>query len=233
MHAGTSVARAEPRHDAKKAVPPACGEGMVLVDGNYCPDVEQVCKRYADPPGRYQYFRCLEYAPSRCLSKKRSHLHFCIDRYEYSAESDSLPANFKSFSDAKNVCASEGKRVCLESEWQLACEGEEMRPYPYGWTRDADACHADVAALMKPDGHLKDQRAPSGSHPHCASPFGVQDMTGNLEEFVALDAHPSLPAMKGAYWQPGRNHCRAKQTAHDAYYNGVETGFRCCADPTN
>jgi hypothetical protein len=37
--------------------------------------------------------------------------------------------------------------------------------------------------------------------------------------------------MKGAYWQPGRNFCRAAQTAHDRYYNGTETGFRCCSDP--
>jgi hypothetical protein len=57
------------------------------------------------------------------------------------------------------------------------------------------------------------------------------DMAGNLEEFVAMDIQgPPTPAMKGAYWQPSRNFCRAAQTAHDRYYNGTETGFRCCSD---
>jgi hypothetical protein len=37
--------------------------------------------------------------------------------------------------------------------------------------------------------------------------------------------------MKGAFWQPSRNFCRAAQTAHDRYYNGTETGFRCCSEP--
>jgi hypothetical protein len=56
-------------------------------------------------------------------------------------------------------------------------------------------------------------------------------MTGNLEEFVTIDrSRPERPAMKGAYWQPGRNHCRAAQTAHDRFYKGTETGFRCCSD---
>jgi formylglycine-generating enzyme required for sulfatase activity len=80
-------------------------------------------------------------------------------------------------------------------------------------------------------GELRDLRAPPGTHPRCASPFGVYDMTGNLEEFVAIDGSlPVRPAMKGAYWQPSRNFCRAAQTAHDRYYNGTETGFRCCSD---
>jgi hypothetical protein len=59
----------------------------------------------------------------------------------------------------------------------------------------------------------------------------VRNLAGNLEEFVALDGPGrARPAMKGAYWQPSRNFCRAAQTAHDEYYNGIETGFRCCAD---
>jgi hypothetical protein len=63
------------------------------------------------------------------------------------------------------------------------------------------------------------------------SPFGVFDLAGNLEEFVTIDgSSPPRPAMKGAYWQPGRNFCRAAQTAHDNLYRGTETGFRCCSE---
>jgi formylglycine-generating enzyme required for sulfatase activity len=205
---------------------------MVLVEGEYCENVQHKSLRYLDPPGRYHEFRCAEYEkPARCLSDERVSLRFCIDRDEFTRKSSTLPENHKSFSDAIATCRARGARVCQESEWNFACEGEEMRPYPYGFSRDSAACNADHTGLMDRSGRLKDQRSPVGSHPRCASPFGVRDLAGNLEEFVALDTRgPLTPAMKGAYWQPGRNHCRAKQTAHDRYYKGTETGFRCCAE---
>lgn len=215
-----------------KAEQPACPDNMVLVEGEYCPDVRQNCLRWMDPEGPYEHFRCAEYAqPATCLSKERKTMRFCIDKHEYVPEGDTLPANFKSWTHAEKTCKGLGKRVCMESEWNFACEGEEMRPYPYGWKRDSSACNADHTDLVNSEGTLKDRRAPPGTHPRCASPFGVMDMAGNLEEFVTIDGStPERPAMKGAYWQPSRNFCRAAQTAHDRYYNGMETGFRCCAD---
>ncbi len=210
----------------------ACPAGMVLVEGDYCPDVELHCDKYADPPGRYQHFRCLQYSPSTCRSKERKHLRYCIDRHEFTRAGETLPANHQSWTDADRTCRSLGKRVCQESEYVFACEGEEMRPYPYGFSRDSEACNADRNPVVDDAGQLRDLRAPSGSYSRCLSPFGVADLAGNMEEFVTIDgSRPPRPAMKGAYWQPGRNFCRAAQTAHDKVYKGTETGFRCCADP--
>jgi hypothetical protein len=208
-----------------------CPDNMILVDGNYCPEVQQVCKRYMDPPGRYEYFRCAEYQqPAKCLSNKK-HLRYCIDRDEYVPPGETLPANDQSWTMADRTCKSMGKRVCMESEWNFACEGEEMRPYPYGFKRDATACNADHTDIINETGQLKDLRAPADAYPRCVSPFGVRNLSGNLEEFVSIDgSKPVRPAMKGAYWQPSRNFCRAAQTAHDQFYHGTETGFRCCAD---
>lgn len=207
-----------------------CPSGMVFVQGDYCPRVRHTCLFYLDPPGRYHEFRCQRYGAPRCLSERR-HLTFCIDRDEYAEEGDALPANYKSFTDAERLCRAAGKRVCRESEWNFACEGEQMRAYPYGFERDADICNADHTDILDDKGRLRDKRVPADTYPGCVSPFKVRNMAGNLEEFVARDGtRPVLPAMKGAYWQPGRNSCRAAQTAHDRYYNGVETGFRCCAD---
>jgi sulfatase modifying factor 1 len=209
-----------------------CPAGMALVEGMYCPDVKQRCLRYLDPPGRYHAFRCAEYGQPKCASPQRKRLRFCIDRNEYRQDGESLPANHMSFTHAVRVCGELGKRICKESEWNFACEGEAMRAYPYGMARDSSACNADRTDLLDERGLLKDLRAASGSFPRCTSPFGVRDLAGNLEEFVAMDVRgPPRPAMKGAYWQPGRNDCRAAQTAHDAFYNGTETGFRCCAEP--
>lgn len=212
-----------------------CEEGMVLVEGEYCPKVEQRCQRWMDPEGPYRYFRCAEYAEPRCKSAERVSMRFCIDRDEYTAQGGNLPANYQSFTHAARTCKSLGKRVCRESEWNFACEGEAMQPYPYGFSRDASACNADHTDIVNTSGKLHDRRAPVGSHARCESPFGVRDMTGNLEEFVAMDGPSAVPrpAMKGSYWQPGRNNCRAAQTKHDAYYNGVETGFRCCSEPAS
>ena len=217
-----------------KAEPTSCGEGMALVEGKYCPDVRLNCKKYLDPEGRYQYFRCAEYGPSTCLSKERRSMRFCIDKHEFTPLGETLPANHQSWRDGDRTCKKLGKRMCMESEYNFACEGENMQPYPYGFTRDATACNADRDDVVSPAGTLRDLRAPSGSYERCTSPFGVADLSGNLEEFVTIDrSTPARPAMKGSYWQPGRNFCRAAQTAHDMYYNGTETGFRCCSDASD
>ncbi len=216
---------------AAEPPPSSCGKDMALVEGDYCPDVRLNCKKYLDPKGRYEYFRCAEYGPSTCLSKERKHLRFCMDKHEFTEEGETLPANHRSWRDGDRTCKKLGKRMCLESEYNFACEGENMQPYPYGFTRDATACNADRDDVVSPQGVLRDLRAPSGSYERCMSPFGVADLAGNLEEFVTIDrSTPARPAMKGSYWQPGRNFCRAAQTAHDMYYNGTETGFRCCSE---
>jgi formylglycine-generating enzyme required for sulfatase activity len=210
---------------------------MVLVEGNYCPEVRHTCLQWLDPPGPYEYFRCARYGAPSCVSPKRKSMRFCIDRDEYTEPGDKLPVAHQSWTSAKNKCESLGKRLCLESEWQFACEGEEMRPYPYGFVRDASACNIDRSDLGRPNSGLRDLREPAGSHPRCVSPFGVRDMSGNIEEWATLDvpgtSHDGLPdrsSMKGAWWLPGRNHCRAATTRHGETYEGSQVGIRCCAD---
>ncbi len=211
----------------------ACPDGMVLVEGEYCPHVEQRCRRWMDPPGRYHEYRCAEYEqPARCVGS-RTHERFCIDRRERTEGGTDLPLNVQSWTDAKHTCEAAGARVCKESEWNFACEGEEMRPYPYGWRREAARCNADRLDLLAIDApwKLRDERAPAGAHPSCASPFGVLDMAGNVAEWVSVDRVPegTVVVQKGNWWQPGKHACRDAQGGHDRYYKGTETGFRCCA----
>ncbi|MEO8902708.1 MAG: SUMF1/EgtB/PvdO family nonheme iron enzyme, partial [Polyangiaceae bacterium] len=124
------------------AAPSSCGEGMAMVEGKYCPDVRLNCKKYLDAKGRYEYFRCAEYGPSTCLSKERKQMRFCIDKHEFTEQGETLPANHRSWRDGDRTCRKLGKRMCMESEYNFACEGENMQPYPYGFTRDATACNA-------------------------------------------------------------------------------------------
>jgi hypothetical protein len=229
--AATVPVRDEPAGVATQRLPvPECPAGMVSVEGEYCPKVAHRCIAWLDPPGPFR--RCKLYEkPARCLVARRA-TSFCIERDEHVHVDARLPTNKKSFLQAGRICAEAGKRLCKESEWNFACEGEELRPYPYGWERDASACNADHLLLSAGAHTLRDLRSGPGAFPRCSSPFGVLDMAGNLEELVARDDRPSWPALKGAHWLPGRNHCRARQTIHGRGYAGIETGFRCCSDPS-
>lgn len=207
---------------------------MVLVRGDYCPEVEHRCARWLDPEGA-AFARCAEYArPARCKAPRVA-LEFCIDEREYTPSGESLPLNHASFDIGKRICKSLGKRLCTESEWVFACEGEEMRPYPYGWER-RPVCNQDRTDLYLPDQRrqvLADHRWPSGSRAGCISPFGVFDMVGNLDESV-LKVPPGRPpfsnALKGGWWMPARNRCRPATTAHDDHFTGMQIGVRCCRD---
>ena len=137
-----------------------------------------------------------------------------------------------SWTESTALCEANGARLCKTSEWQFACEGEEMRPYPYGWERDNAACNVDVMTGLGKVGKLVDHRTPVSAHPRCVSPFGVHDMAGNVDEWATVDGLPrgKREVMKGSWWLPGRHACRSAQGGHGASYGGTESGTRCCAN---
>ncbi len=212
---------------------PVCPSGMLLVDGDYCPDVEQTCLEWMDPPGPYQHFRCKRYQQPATCKGARKHERFCIDERERTEDNSDVPRNHMSWTSAQSLCRSDGARLCMTREWQFACEGEEMRPYPYGWERDSSTCNADISKGLGRVGSLVDHRAPASAHPNCVSAFGVHDMAGNVDEWATIDGAPKgvREVMKGSWWMPGRNSCRSAQGGHGAMYGGTESGARCCADP--
>ena len=230
-----SVAAVEEDEQLLAAPPPApsaCPTGMVFVEGEYCPDVQQKCLEWMDPPGPYQFFRCKRYAKPAACRGARVHKRFCIDATERTEVGSDLPMNKQSWTMAKGVCEGAGARLCMTSEWNFACEGEEMRPYPYGWERDRATCNADIATGLGHIGGLVDHRAPASAHPQCTSAFGVHDMAGNVDEWATVDGAPkgTREVMKGSWWMPGRNSCRSFQGGHGASYGGTESGVRCCKD---
>jgi formylglycine-generating enzyme len=231
--------KAETPEAAKKAAASSggCATGMVLVEGEYCPEVEQSCLEWMDPPtSRYAHFRCKRYAKPATCKVPKVHRRYCIDATERTEPGTSLPRHFMSWTSSKALCESEGARLCRESEWIFACEGEEMRPYPYGWERDSTACNVDIMEGIGRVGRLNDHRSEVGSHEKCASPFGVQDMAGNVEEWTQADGPGNGSKMgwkevlKGSWWIPSRHACRQFQVGHNDVYNGGETGTRCCKD---
>lgn len=217
-----------------------CPEGMLLVEGEYCPNVDQRCLRWLDPD---EQLRCAEFAPSRCIGRRR-HIAVCMDEYEYPNRRGAYPQVMVSWYAARRACEARGARLCTMAEWTFACEGEQMLPYPYGYVRDATACRIDHqtrrpdrARLANP-ATMADESArlyeavPSGTYERCVSPFGIRDMTGNVDEWVQNETHrPYESALKGGWWGPIRARCRPATLAHNESFVYYQIGFRCCADP--
>jgi len=218
-----------------------CPAGMVEVRGDYCPFVEQRCLRWLDPETK---MRCAEFAPTSECRVRTLHKHFCIDRYEYPNLLGAQPTVMVTWYQARDACSAEGKRLCGEQEWTLACEGSERLPYPYGYARDPGACNIDrphpnldERSLADPrtrDAEMArlDQRDPSGTHASCVSPFGAYDMSGNVDEWVVNEnGRPYKSGLKGGYWGQVRDRCRPMTIAHDEGFAFYQIGFRCCANP--
>lgn len=210
-----------------------CAPEMVLVEGSYCTDVRQDCNRWLDDE-TLPFARCAEYSHrSRCVGK-REPLRFCIDRREYTPPGETLPQNNASFAIASKTCKTLGKRICNDSEWNFACEGEDMLPYPYGYDRKP-FCNQDRTDLYEKNPHrqvLRDLREPADGRPECRSPFGVENMVGNMDEPTLREGFennaPFRNALKGGWWMPARNRCRPATTAHDDDFRDIQIGVRCC-----
>ncbi|MEZ4223273.1 MAG: SUMF1/EgtB/PvdO family nonheme iron enzyme [Polyangiaceae bacterium] len=227
----------------------SCPEGMARVEGEHCRSVEQPCLEYVhDAKHGPDKTRCAKFGPSVCTDPKpRRKMSFCMDVHEYPNKVGELPMTLVSWTDAARLCDVQGKRLCTESEFTFACEGESMQPYATGFTREADKCNIDHP-YVTPKKHLKsaplcevdpactaemkrvDGRRPIGESDACASPFGIIDMNGNANEWVSRPWKdpPHRAAIKGGWWGPVRNRCRAITAAHDETYHGYEVGFRCC-----
>jgi formylglycine-generating enzyme len=223
-----------------------CPDGMLEVEGDYCSDanIEQKCLKYIDPEGVFPR-RCAEFAPTTKCAGKTTKKHFCIDRFEYPNKAGENPVVMKTWYEAKDACSNIGKRLCGDTEWTVACEGQDRLPYPYGYDRNAEACNIDKAhpdvnekALGSGDPKVRDAEAkrlwqgePSGSRASCVSPYGVFDMTGNVDEWVVNEeGKPYKSGLKGGYWGPVRDRCRPQTTVHAEGFSFYQIGFRCCGD---
>ncbi|WP_437983476.1 formylglycine-generating enzyme family protein [Sorangium sp. So ce117] len=185
-----------------------CPDDMVLVEGDYCPVVDQIClkhhkefekdqERRATPSNEAEgpttvSERCLEYRrPSECLSKKRAPMRFCVDRYEWPNRKGELPALLVSWRQAVKACEGVGKRLCTEDEFNFACEGEEMLPYTYGFARDATKCNIDRPFRQREVTLFHYERCMR--HPKCKAELE------RLDQRVPAGSMPACVSPFGAY----------------------------------
>lgn len=220
---------------------PTCPADMRLVEGVHHEEVQRVCLDYRKT-------RCWSFLPGlMLLEPRRTTVRTCMDRYEWPNTKGENPEVMMRFVEAEKACVSKGKRLCSEFEWEVACEGAERRPWPYGWQQREGVCNSDKMyrfydepKLNSSNAAIRDrevrrlwQGAPSGSFPRCESPSGIMDMVGNVEEWVTT-SRPQWPhrsSLKGGYWSKKHTGCRGTNESHGPQFRYYEIGFRCCAEP--
>jgi len=230
------------------AGPSSCPEGMLLVDGSYCTDLEVHCLEKFHAPQNNLWVCKRVREPTKCVGSERP-MRYCIDKYEFPNREGVRPMVMQNFYQAQVHCEKLKKRVCTEEEWTLACEGPERTPFPYGYVRDPNKCNGDRPYGF-PDKKLVLDRDPkelerlwqgkvSGSQPDCVTAYGVHDMPGNADELAAsVSKFPGKPKSNfdnvttGGPWYYGvRNMCRPKIYTHDESFAYYYLSWRCCAEP--
>jgi iron(II)-dependent oxidoreductase len=145
------------------------------------------------------------------------------------------PVVYVSYDDAKAYAAWAGKRLPTEEEWQMAAGAADARAWPWGAGWDA--------SRTNPGG--KDTE-PVGAHPSGASPYGVEDLVGNVWQWTAslMDNGRHLTLMlrggswyrppKGRWWVPGGPRRITENyplpLAGPAMNRLATVGFRCVKD---
>jgi formylglycine-generating enzyme required for sulfatase activity len=159
----------------------------------------------------------------------------------YDAGDPQLPVNCISWSMANAFCMAAGKRLAREVEWEYAARGPT--PVKYPWGGQGTSC--GMAATLSREGAFRPCSgklpARAGAHVAGASPFGVLDMAGNVEEWTAdwyaesvSEASPragSAHVLRGGGWLSSP--AAARTTTRNwgsVRESGPNVGFRCAKD---
>lgn len=219
-----------------------CRRGTKLVLGTHREYVQRYCLDYNKQA-------CWSFHPGLyALEGLATPIATCIDEYEWPNKKGALPDVMMSYVEAEASCNEIGKRLCTEFEWETACEGSRVLPFPYGYEQETDACVNDKpykpysgSKLSSRKRETRDkevarlyQAEPSGSRPRCQSPSGAMDLVGNVEEWVSTSRPewPHASSLKGGYWSKPWTGCRGTNDSHAPAFRFYQIGFRCCSDPT-
>jgi formylglycine-generating enzyme required for sulfatase activity len=147
-----------------------------------------------------------------------------------------LPVGGISFDDAQAYAqwlASTGRvpgaRLCDEYEWERAARGADGREFPHGndlAPEDAnfDQTYARNSTDMGPD--------EVGSHPAARSPFGLDDVAGNVFEWTSSRlAKGELLVRGGGYFFAPLSQRVTNRSVVDRNFRDPNVGVRICATP--
>ena len=121
----------------------------------------------------------------------------------------------------------QGARFCSEYEWERAARGADGRKFPH-----ADRIMPGEANIAPTYGRQHPALGPDpiGSYPQSESPFGVQDMAGNVWDMVASSVgDDNVVARGGAFFYDNATALAANRYEVDPTFRHSTVGLRVCA----
>jgi serine/threonine-protein kinase len=184
-----------------------------------------------------EYRRCVEAGSCTAAQSADS---FTISGYRDDPAFNDHPVISVDWNQARAYCRFDGKRLPSEAEWEYAAGGPDNLTWPWGNTFDAG-----LSAASSPDVQAV------GSFPGGASPFGLLDMAGNVNEWVEDSFSPDFYANSpgsnpvnasgseqifrgGSFANPdGAFYTTSRRYTNARTFSEVDVGFRCAQNAPN